>query len=206
MGETNTIWDWKLTAFREKVASAGQTATGVSVAAVSAALGASLLQMVLAIIARRATFAGDPEKLSALRRDAGSNAEQLMRCADADITAYHAYREARRAKAPDTEIERRQRVAIGVPLEAARCSLATLHLCAEAGSFVRGAIAADLATAAILLESAVRAMLLCVKENLRRLPVAKIDGECAALEEGASGVLREVLHRVQGGVVLRRDQ
>lgn len=193
MEVTPTIWDSKLDAFCERVANGDPTSTGVSVAAVSAALGASLLEMVLEIIARRTMFPGSAEKLASLRRAVKNESERLMLCVDTDIAAYGAYMEALRSKADPAEIARCQHRTVEVPLQAARAAIAALDLCGQARNIVSGAITADLSTAAILLESAVRAILRCVEENLRAVPDPRAAAECTAFGEEASRMLRLVL-------------
>ena len=82
------------------------------------------------------------------------------------------------------------------PLNASRSALSGLNLCVEAAELVHGAVAADLATAAILLEGAVRSMLLCVEVNLQQLPDREVTAECKAIEEKALRQLALVLRQV----------
>ena len=166
----NGIWKATLESFRESVASAEPTPAGVSVSAVSATLGVSLLQKVLEIVAKRKSFAGDLGHLASLRQAARNESERLTQYANEDIAAYRAYMEARRLKTADVETARALRDVIEKPLKAARSALACLDLCTEAAGFVHGAVAADLGTAAILLAGAVRAMLLSVDVNRQQLP------------------------------------
>jgi formiminotetrahydrofolate cyclodeaminase len=191
--EKPTVWDLTLSSFRERTAQAGQPTTGVSVAVVSATLGASLLEMVLELMAKRSTFAGDASRLTHLRVSARDASQQLMLHADADIAAYGAYTEARRTKAAATEIARCQQATIDVPLQAARASLAALDLCVQASAIVTGPMIADLATATILLEGAVRSILGCVSENLRRLPNEQAAAECLVMKQAASRLLKAVV-------------
>jgi methenyltetrahydrofolate cyclohydrolase len=182
------------------VASGEPTPAGVSVAAVSAALGASLLQKVLEIVAKRKSFAGDREKLSSLHEAARKEAERLTQYADEDIAAYHGYLEARRSKATskttDAELARSLRNVMETPLNGARSALSGLNLCVDAAELVHGAVAADLATAAILLEGAVRSMLLCVVVNLQELPDIEVTAECKEIQEKALRQLASVLRQV----------
>ncbi len=199
MTEKHTIWDSTLAEFRQRAAGAEQPTTGVSVAVISATLGAGLLQMVLELMAKRANFAGDVHQLSLLRRAAKDASEQLMLHADADNAAYQAYSEARRNKAGTDEMARCQRATIDVPLRAARGCLATLNLCTQAAGVVTGPITADLATAAILLESAVRSILRCISENLRHRPDEQVAVECAAMQVAAARFLNELALRPAHG-------
>jgi formiminotetrahydrofolate cyclodeaminase len=191
----NGIWSITLEAFRESVASSEPTPAGASVAAVSAALGASLLQKVLYIVAMRKSFAGDLEKLSSLREAARNEAGRLTRCADEDIAAYRGYMVARRNKTTDLELARSLRGVMETPLNGARSALSGLNLCVDASEIVHGAIAADLATAAILLEGAVRSMLLCVAVNLQELPDPEVTAECKEIGEKALRQLASVLRQ-----------
>ena len=168
---------------------------GVSVAAVSATLGVSLLQKVLEIVAKRKSFAGDPGELSSVRQAAKNEAERLARCADEDIAAYRAYLAARRLKTGDAEASS-LRAVIETPLQAARSALSGLDLCAAAAGMVKGAVAADLGTAAILLAGAVRALLLSVDVNLRQLPDREVMVECREIEAQTLRQLDSVLRQV----------
>ncbi|MEY2394268.1 MAG: hypothetical protein QOF94_613 [Acidobacteriaceae bacterium] len=182
------------------MASSEPTPAGVSVAAVSAVLGTSLLQKVLEIVAKRKSFTGDLEKLSSLRDAARNEAERLTQYADEDIAAYRSYMEARSRKtaceATDAELARSLRGVMETPLNASRSALSGLNLCVAAAELVHGAVAADLATAAILLEGAVRSMLLCVEVNLQELPDRKATAECKEIEEKALRQLASVLKQV----------
>jgi formiminotetrahydrofolate cyclodeaminase len=178
------------------VASSEPTPAGVSVAAVSAALGASLLLKVLEIVAKRKSFTGDLQRLSLLREAAKNEAERLTQYADEDIAAYRGYMEARRGKATDAELAGSLRGVMETPLNASRSALSGLNLCVEASEIVHGAVAADLATAAILLEGAVRSMLLCVQVNLQHIPDLEVTAECTEIEEKAFLQLASVLRQV----------
>ncbi len=193
------IWKTTLETFRESVASGQSAPAGVSVAAVSAALGASLLQKVLEIVAGRKNFTGDREKLSALRAAARNEAACLTRYADEDVAACRGYIEARRVKATDDQLARSLRKTIETPLHGARSALSGLNLCVAAAELVEGAVAADLAVAAILLEGAVRSMLLCVAVNLQELPDDEVSAECKEIEKKAVKWLASVLAQVSKG-------
>jgi methenyltetrahydrofolate cyclohydrolase len=190
------IWKATLESFRESVASAEPAPAGVSVSAVSATLGISLLQKVLEIVAKRKTFAGDRGRLASLRQAADNESERLTQCADEDVAAYRAYLEARRLRTADAETARALREVNETPLKAARSALLGLDLCADAAGIVNGAVAADLGTAAILLAGAIRAMLLSVDANLRQQPDRETSVECREIEEKALRQLDSVLRQV----------
>jgi formiminotetrahydrofolate cyclodeaminase len=191
------IWKATLESLRESVASAEPAPAGVSVSAVSATLGISLLQKVLEIVAKRKSFAGDRGRLASLRKAARNESERLTQCADEDVAAYRAYMEACRLKTPDVETALRD--VNETPLRAARSALSGLDLCADAAGIVNGAVAADLGTAAILLAGAVRAMLLSVDVNLQQHPNRETSVERREIEEKALRQLDSVLRQVTPG-------
>lgn len=191
---TNTIWNSTLESFRESVASAEPTPAGVTAAAVSATLGVSLLLKVLAIVARRKSFAGDIEKLSPLLQAAKKESVRLTQYADDDIAAYRAYLESRRLKIEDHKMALHG--AIETPLYAAESALSSLDLCADAARLVHGAVLADLATAAILLNGAIRAMLLSVEVNLQQLSDEEISAKSQLIREKAGQQLHFVLGHI----------
>jgi methenyltetrahydrofolate cyclohydrolase len=191
----NGIWNATLESFRDSVASAEPAPAGVSVSAVSATLGVSLLRKVLEIMAKRKSFAGDSGRLASLRQAARNESERLTRYANEDIAAYRAYMEARRLKTAD-KTARALRDVNETPLKAARSALAGLDLCADAAGLVTGAVAADLGTAAILLAGAIRALLLSVEANLQQHPAREAFTECKEIEERALRQLDSVLRQV----------
>jgi len=185
------IWKSTLESFRESVASAEPTPAGVAAASVSATLGISLLLKVLAIVARRRRFTGHTGKLSSLWEAAKNESVRLTQYADDDIAAYRAYLENRKLKIEDDAIALRG--AIETPLHAAESALSSLDLCADAAGLVHGAVLADLATAAILLEGAIRAMLLSVEVNLQQLADGEISARSKLIGEKASQQIESVV-------------
>jgi formiminotetrahydrofolate cyclodeaminase len=158
---------------------------------------------VLEIVAKRKSFTGDLPRLSSLREAAKNEAERLTQYADEDIAAYRGYMEARSRKstceATDAELAGSLHGVMETPLNASRSALSGLILCVEASEIVHGAVGADLATAAILLEGAVRSMLLCVQVNLQHLPNREATAECKEIEEKAFLQLASVLRQVAIG-------
>ena len=146
-GNETSIWTATLESLYEGLAAAKFAPAGVTAAAVSARFGLALLIKALGITLRRKDFTGDAETLHAWLRAARRYAEILAEAANDDI-----------AGAPE-------RTRMEIPMNAARSAIGGLDLCAEAAGVVRGPLAADLATAAMLLCAAVRAILLCVDSN-----------------------------------------
>jgi formiminotetrahydrofolate cyclodeaminase len=137
------IWDESLESLYAGLAAAKPAPAGVTAAAVSARFGLALLIKTLEITARRD---GSPQLrlwIDTARREA----DVLAEASNNDIVA-----------APE-------RKRIEIPMIAARSAAAGLDLCAEAAGSVRGALAADLGVAAMMLCAAVRGILLCVDSN-----------------------------------------
>jgi formiminotetrahydrofolate cyclodeaminase len=198
-----SIWKATLEEFRERILAGDSTTGAVAVAAVSAALAVSVLQMVLEVSARKS----ESEPMRELIEAARTEAAQLARLADEDRAAYTEYAKALRLpKASDEERAARRRAmdlamlkATETPLAAARSAVAAIELCAEAAGIARGAIAADIGGAAALLAGAVRAILCSVDANLRELPDQPFRREAEAqrrsLEETAVRQAEAVLQR-----------
>ena len=161
----DSIWKSTLEEFRGQVASSAPVPAGVSVAAVSATLGLSLLMKVLEITRKRKDFSGDPRKIEDLLTTARTESERLKQYADDDIVAYAEYM-ARRRSPEETAALRK---AIEVPLGAARSAASGIKLCADATKMTPASIAPDLGTAANLLAGAVRSILLSVESNALHL-------------------------------------
>ncbi|HEY1241311.1 MAG TPA: cyclodeaminase/cyclohydrolase family protein [Bryobacteraceae bacterium] len=193
-----SVWESNLEEFREKVSSADTSVAAVAVATVSAASALGLIVMVLEIIGKRKDFKGDRHRLEALVEAAREESDRLARYADEDPAAYAAYMRARQLP-KNTDDERRARSramaaalrrATDVPLAAARTAVAGLNICAEAAGMANGAVATDLAGAAMLLAGATRAMLLSVDSNLGALGESEYADQVAAergdLEQSAT--------------------
>ncbi len=155
----------------------------VSVAAASAALALRVLHGVLEIAARRHTAGAIAELLDSTTREA----QNLVRLAEEDGEVYAAYMQARRARSANLQTALHR--AIESPLAAARSAAAGIDLCGKALPFFQGAIAADVAGAAIVLSGAVRAILCCVDANLRAVKdetfARAIEAETHALKQRA---------------------
>jgi formiminotetrahydrofolate cyclodeaminase len=157
----DSIWRSTLEEFRGQIAGSAPVPAGVSVAAVSATLGLSLLMKVLEITRKRKDFSGDPRKIEDMLTSARTESERLHQYADDDVLAYAEYMATRNATA--------LRKAIEVPLEAARSAASGIKLCADASEMAPASVAPDLGTATILLAGAVRSILLSVESNALHL-------------------------------------
>jgi formiminotetrahydrofolate cyclodeaminase len=158
---SDSIWKSTLEEFRNRLAGRSPVPAGVSLAAVSASLGLSLLMKVLEITRRRRDFQGDSKKIEVLLALARDESGKLVRFADDDIVAFAEYM----ARRGSPEEAAALRTAIEVPLGAAHASAVGLRLCEQAASMTPASTAPDLGTAALLLAGAVRGMLLSVESN-----------------------------------------
>jgi formiminotetrahydrofolate cyclodeaminase len=157
----DSIWKSTLEEFRDQLAGRDPVPAGVSVAAVTASLGLSLLMKVLEITRKRKDFAGDPAMIEEMLASARAESRELERYADEDIVAFAEYIASRRTSSHAAAL----RKAIETPLAAARSAASGLKLCAAAAAITPASIAPDLGTAALLLAGSVRAMLLSVESN-----------------------------------------
>jgi formiminotetrahydrofolate cyclodeaminase len=156
-----SVWKSTLADFRDRLAGRESVPAGVSVAAVSASLGLSLLIKVIEIVRNRKDFAGDPAKVEALLAQARAESAKLDRSADEDIVAFAEYMASRGTPGETVALEK----AIQTPLGAARAAAAGLQLCSQAIALTPASIAPDLGTAALILAGSVRSMLLSVESN-----------------------------------------
>lgn len=139
-------------------------------AALSASLGFALVEKVLRIAGQKKDFQGDRNRLNWLADAAHAASVRLVQWADEDVAAFNEYLAARRLK-DAAAVEAALRSAIQIPLQIAQEAVSGLDLCASTAGFIPPSVAADLGTAAVLLEGAARATLMSVDSNLRQIPV-----------------------------------
>ncbi len=156
-----SIWTGTLAGLLEKTAATEPVPAGVAISAVTASLALALLAKVLGIAARKRRFAAERGQIDELLHAARAESSRLTSLADEDIEAFNRYLESK---------HQATRKAIEIPMEAARAGVRGLGLCGEAARIIRGLTASDVASAAALLEGAVRAMLVTVDFNLREMP------------------------------------
>jgi formiminotetrahydrofolate cyclodeaminase len=143
----SSIWSEPIESLYAGLAAAKPAPAGVTAAAVSARFGMALLIKTLEITGRRRDFAGDAVALGGWLTAAQRYSAILAEAANDDI------------------VGAAERKRIEIPMNAARAAAAGLDLCAEAAGVVRGALAADVGVAAVLLCAAVRAIVVCVDSN-----------------------------------------
>jgi formiminotetrahydrofolate cyclodeaminase len=170
----SSVTDQRLDSFLEALASEQPVPGGGAAAAVSAALAASLTSMVVRLSLDRpkyADFAGlHAEALAA------SDAARIrfLELADADATAYAAYRAARSMpKETEADQESREaatreaaRLATIVPLDTVKACHAQVELVDRVAGRSNLYVGSDLEVAALLLDSAARSAAANVRTNL----------------------------------------
>lgn len=151
--------------------------------------------MVLETTARRPASEDVKRSLADLAQAAERESERLSELARGDGALYGAYMRARRERSPQVGAALRQ--AIESPLAAARSALSGIDLCVAARSFTSGAIAADVCGATVLLEGAIRAILLTIDTNLRVVDdeafARKVSAERHNLAERARSLTEKLL-------------
>jgi formiminotetrahydrofolate cyclodeaminase len=168
----SSLWNEKLAAFREQVASATPTPGGGSVALVSAVLGCGLLIMATEIsLARPEAEKGLEKGLERLRE----YKEKLSEHADNDVSVYAEYTAARKLpKETQTELaERDARLAEALnhaaeaPVAASKDIIATLEVAEEIAPLVHTGILSDVGAGSALLQGALEASLYTLHANIR---------------------------------------
>jgi formiminotetrahydrofolate cyclodeaminase len=165
-------------ALLDRLASDDPVPGGGSASALSGAMGASLIQMVVALTLGRPAAAGYEDLLTELRLRAATLSSELLRLAELDAAAYAAVVAARRLPR-ETEIERlaregqiegATREATTVPLEIARRADEVLGLAERLGPLGNRNAISDVGVAALLASAAMRGAAMNVRINLPFLP------------------------------------
>jgi methenyltetrahydrofolate cyclohydrolase len=202
-----SVWKSTLAEFDDQITQGDAITGAVAVAAVSAAFAVSVLRMVLEITARKKESESHRGQLQKLTAAASIEGEHLRKTADEDRDAYGAYRDASLLPRA-TEQERAERrsamlatlqKATETPLRAARSAVKAIELCAEAATFARGDVAADIGGAAAILNGAVCAILNSVDANLRRMKDERFVAERRDLEQRASRFAQQVREHIEKG-------
>lgn len=179
-------------AFTDEVSRDTPAPGGGSIAALAGGLGAALASMV-ANLAQGGADAQKDARLIALAEQAQDLKDRLLLAVDADTNAFNAFMEARRLPdgTPELKAARQAamqaglKLAIDVPLETARTSLAALGLAAEAARLGKVASITDAAVGAQMAYAGVRGGIWNVVINLRDIAdpayVAGMQARCAEL-------------------------
>lgn len=190
-------------AFTDEVSRDTPAPGGGSIAALAGSLGAALASMV-ANLAQGGPDADKDAKLIALAETAQSLKDRLMVAVDADTNAFNAFMDARRLPdtTPEQKVARQEamqaglKLAIEVPLDTARTSLAALELAGEAARLGKVASITDAAVGAQMAFAGVRGGIWNVVINLKDITdaayVVDLQAQCAALLAQAGERLAEI--------------
>lgn len=190
-------------AFTDEVSRDTPAPGGGSIAALAGSLGAALASMV-ANLAQGGADADKDAKLIALAEQAQGLKDRLLWAVDADTNAFNAFMDARRL--PDGTAEQKAarheamqaglKVAIEVPLDTARTSLAALELAGEAARLGKVASITDAAVGAQMAFAGVRGGIWNVVINLKDITdpayVTDLQAQCATLLTQANAQLQEI--------------
>jgi len=166
--------DFPIRGFLEDLASSAPTPGGGTAAAIAGAIGAGLVEMVVALTLAREKYASAHDTVRPIGEAAASAKGELLRLAQEDAEAYDEVVAARRMpKASDAEKALREehlsaanRRAAEVPLRTARAAAGLLLELPELAEKGNPNAASDTGAAALMLEAATQAALLNVAINL----------------------------------------
>ena len=190
-------------AFTDEVSRDTPAPGGGSIAALAGSLGAALASMV-ANLAQGGPDAEKDARLIVLAERAQILKDRLMVAVDADTNAFNAFMDARRL--PDGTPEQKAarqvamqaglKVAIDVPLDTAKASLAALELAGEVARLGKVASISDAAVGAQMAYAGVRGGIWNVVINLKDITdaayVTDMQGQCSGLLAKAGEKLAEV--------------
>jgi glutamate formiminotransferase/formiminotetrahydrofolate cyclodeaminase len=190
-------------AFTDEVSRDTPAPGGGSIAALAGSLGAALASMV-ANLAQGGPDAEKDARLIALAEKAQALKDRLMVAVDADTNAFNAFMDARRLPDATPELKTARqaamqaglKVAIEVPLDTAKTSLAALELAGEAARLGKVASITDAAVGAQMAYAGVRGGIWNVVINLKDITdasyVADMQSQCSGLLAKAGERLAEV--------------
>lgn len=175
---TQRLNDLPLSDLVGRLATADPVPGGGSASALAGAMGAALVEMVVALTAGRPAAQGHESTLEAIRTRAGALRADLLRLADEDADAYAAVVAARRLpKGTDAErVERQARIAATVraatraPLDVVRASAEAFALAESLAPIGNRHAVSDVGVAGLLTAAAIRGAAMNVEINLPSLP------------------------------------
>lgn len=201
------VADQRLGDFLEALASEQPVPGGGAAAAVSAALAASLTAMVVRLSLDRPKYAEFSELHAEALAASDAAHVRFLQLADADASAYAAYRAARSMpRETDAEIDAREaatrdaaRGATKVPLEVVKACHAQVEMVDRVAGRTNLYVASDLEVAALLLDSGARAAAANVRVNL---PSIGDDGYASAV----TAELDQRLQQIQSSADRARER
>lgn len=204
-------------AFTDEVSRPNPAPGGGSIAALAGSLSAALASMV-ANLAQGGTDDDKDTQLIALAEQAQMLKDRLLVAVDADTNAFNSFLDARRLPAgtPEQKATRQAalqaglKVAIEVPLDTAKASLAALELAGEAARLGKVASLSDAAVGAQMAYAGVRGGLWNVVINLKDITdaayVANLQAQCAGLLAQASTKLTEITTSIDQKLLYRMTE
>ena len=198
----------KITKFLEKTAEGTAVPGGGSVAALSAAISASLSEMVANLTIDKEGYEAVQKEMKAITAAALKLRKKLVKDIDKDATAYNAVMKAfKMSKNTEKQQDRREKAiqaglknAALVPLGVARDALGIMELIAKVIRKGNKNAATDGAVGALVAKAAVRGALYNVKTNLNFIDDHKFVKEMAKqagrLERKAEDKEKEILSHV----------
>jgi formiminotetrahydrofolate cyclodeaminase len=208
------VEDQTIGAWLDALASAAPAPGGGAAAAVNAAIGAALIEMVCRLTIGRPRYARHQPAMSEALTRAGALRSHALRLAADDASAYGAVVHAH-ALPKGTDAERRERAEqtrralLGATLVSLDTADTAGEIVALAGRVVDGAnvnARADLAAAAASARAALETALLNVEVNLTALTDPSAGGELAARRGRASALLpaaEETITRIRRTIASR---
>ena len=176
MSDPLRLLDHSIADFARRLASGDPTPGGGSASALSAALGASLVSMVVQLTAGRPAAAGHEADLGDIERRAATSSRELLHLVELDAAAYDAVVAARRVARKDAAEQAHAATlravvaeATRVPLRIAACAADVLQLAERLAVIGNRYALSDVAVAADLAWAGLRGGLANVRANLPAL-------------------------------------
>lgn len=199
--------------FIERLASRDPIPGGGSASALAGAMGAALIQMVVALTSGRPAAADIENELAEIAASALAVQSDLLRLTEVDAAAYDAVVRARRLPR-ETQLEQQVRAlqvgaatreATMAPLETLRRGAAVLALSERLASIANRHAISDVGVAALLASAAMRGAAMNVRINLPFLPdtddladraTAEVEEQLEHLHERLGTIERTVVERM----------
>jgi len=178
---------------------------GGSAAALSAAIGVSLMSMVASYTLGNPKYKKVEARAADILKRANNARSKFQKLIDADIEAYDKLsKSAKGAKGQSSRLENLYKKAAGVPLEICRTAADCLKMCEKLAQIGNKKLVTDTAIAAMLLESAFFSAKYNVYVNLKYIKdidyVGKAYKVLTSLEEGIAKLKEEILEKCEDAI------
>jgi formiminotetrahydrofolate cyclodeaminase len=191
-----------LKAYLEDLAAKSPTPGGGSAAALSAAIGVSLLSMVANYTAGNPKYKDSSERASVILAKVKTARARLETLVDEDVEAYGRLSKTLKEKGNDKNaMEAAYKEAVNPPFEVCKISADCLNLCDELAEFGNRSLITDTAIAVILLEGAFFSAKYNVYINLKEVKdmefIGSIHNVLQPLEEKLPAFKEEILEKCE---------